>query len=44
MDAVYVSSRKEIVEWALRQRLQVEFPGGQEEILRANVLIQLKKS
>jgi len=43
VDALYISSRKEVVEWAARQRLQTAFPGGQEGILRANVLIQLKR-
>jgi glycosyltransferase involved in cell wall biosynthesis/SAM-dependent methyltransferase len=43
VDAIYLASREEIVEWANDRGLEVLFPGGQKGILGSNVLIQLKK-
>lgn len=43
VDAVYIASRREIVEWANRQGLEISFPGGEEGIFHSNVFIQLKK-
>jgi SAM-dependent methyltransferase len=43
VDALYVASREEIVDWARARGLAVSFPGGSEGILRANVFIELGK-
>jgi hypothetical protein len=43
VDAIFVASRKEIVEWADEHGLGISFPGGEKGILRSNVLIQLTK-
>ena len=44
IDAVYLSSREEVMEWAAGLGLKANFPGGQDGILRSNVLIHLSKA
>jgi|GEM_PF-723667 len=43
VDAIYVASRSEVSNWAKNQGCTVSYPGGQEGILKSNVLIQLTK-
>ena len=43
VDAVYIASRAEILEWAATHALKATFPGGQDGVLRSNVLVKLTK-
>ncbi|MES2604476.1 MAG: methyltransferase domain-containing protein [Pseudomonadota bacterium] len=42
-DAIYLSSREEVGDWALKKGCRVEFPSGEEGVLSANALIQITK-
>jgi 2-polyprenyl-3-methyl-5-hydroxy-6-metoxy-1,4-benzoquinol methylase len=41
VDAIYVASRSEVENWAIRQGCGVRYPAGIEGILRVNVLVEL---
>lgn len=43
VDAIYVANRAEVANWVEEQGCTVTYPGGQEGILKSNVLIQIHK-